>query len=228
MTIKQQGGVFGRHPTFSEIDVDGNAEISGDLTVSNKIIHQGDADTFLSFAANNTWSVTTQNEERLRIDSDGKFGFNTNSPDYNYQFFAEPEDIDILVLQNAVDNTVKSEAGISFLPGTSTSNPSARISALEYDPSDSRASLLFYTRGTNANDPSTERVRITHLGDVGINEDAPNYKLDVNGDFGFTPGSSVNPADNGDVVFELTNNTTLTIKAKGSDGVVRSGTINLS
>jgi hypothetical protein len=62
---------------------------------------------------------------------------------------------------------------------------------------------------------------------VGINESAPDYKLDVNGTFGFTPGSSVTPVDNGDVVFELTDNTTLTIKAKGSDGVVRSGTIIL-
>lgn len=63
---------------------------------------------------------------------------------------------------------------------------------------------------------------------VGINEVAPDYRLDVNGSFGFTPGSSVTPVDNGDVVFELTNNTTLTVKAKGSDGTVRSGTITLA
>jgi hypothetical protein len=72
-----------------------------------------------------------------------------------------------------------------------------------------------------------EVMRITSAGNVGINESAPDYKLDVNGTFGFTPGASVTPVDNGDVVFELTNNTTLTIKAKGSDGVVRSGTIVL-
>lgn len=63
---------------------------------------------------------------------------------------------------------------------------------------------------------------------LGINETSPNYRLDVNGAIGFKPGSSVTPVDNGDVVFELTNNTTLTVKAKGSDGVVRSGTITLS
>jgi hypothetical protein len=74
----------------------------------------------------------------------------------------------------------------------------------------------------------SELLRITSAGNVGINETAPDYKLDVNGTFGFTPGSSVTPVDNGDVVFELTNNTTLTIKAKGSDGVVRSGTITLA
>lgn len=44
----------------------------------------------------------------------------------------------------------------------------------------------------------------------------------------FRPGASQTPSNNGDVTFELTNNTTLTIKAKGSDGTVRSGTLTLS
>lgn len=44
----------------------------------------------------------------------------------------------------------------------------------------------------------------------------------------FRPGSSVTPSNNTDVVFELTSNTTFTIKAKGSDGTVRSGTVTLA
>jgi hypothetical protein len=63
---------------------------------------------------------------------------------------------------------------------------------------------------------------------VGIGEASPDYKLDVNGTFGFTPGSSVTPVDNGDVVFEATSNTSFKVKLKGSDGVVRSGTITLA
>jgi hypothetical protein len=74
----------------------------------------------------------------------------------------------------------------------------------------------------------TEKMRVNQSGNVGINETIPDYKLDVNGTFGFTPGASVTPVDNGDVVFELTNNTTLTVKAKGSDGVVRSATLTLA
>ena len=81
--------------------------------------------------------------------------------------------------------------------------------------------LQFFT-GVN------ERMRISSAGDVGINETAPDYKLDVNGTFGFTPGASVTPVDNGDVVFEATNNTTFTVKLKGSDGTVRTGTITLA
>jgi hypothetical protein len=42
------------------------------------------------------------------------------------------------------------------------------------------------------------------------------------------PAASVTPSLAGDTVFELTNDTTLTVKVKGSDGVVRSATLTLS
>jgi hypothetical protein len=43
-----------------------------------------------------------------------------------------------------------------------------------------------------------------------------------------TPGASVTPALNGEVTVQLTSNTQLTFKAKGSDGVVRSGSLTLA
>jgi len=42
------------------------------------------------------------------------------------------------------------------------------------------------------------------------------------------PAASATPANNGDVMFELTNNTQLKIKVKGSDGIVRSATLTLA
>jgi len=65
-------------------------------------------------------------------------------------------------------------------------------------------------------------------GKVGINVVNPQYALHASGTLGFSPGTSVTPIDNGDVVIEATNNTTLTFKLKGSDGVVRSGSITLT
>jgi len=41
-------------------------------------------------------------------------------------------------------------------------------------------------------------------------------------------GTAEELAVNGQVTFELTNNTTLTFKARGSDGTTRSGTVALS
>lgn len=91
--------------------------------------------------------------------------------------------------------------------------------------------LQAYDRDTSAYKDFFINNTITLIGStlrVGIGETAPDYKLDVNGPIGFTPGASVTPVDNGDVVFEATNNTTLTVKLKGSDGTVRSGTVTLS
>lgn len=50
----------------------------------------------------------------------------------------------------------------------------------------------------------------------------------LKGTLTIAPSSSVTPVNNGDVSFEFTSNTSLTIKAKGSDGTVRSGTITLA
>jgi hypothetical protein len=50
----------------------------------------------------------------------------------------------------------------------------------------------------------------------------------IGGDLTQNPSSSVTPTNNGELMVEATNNTTLTFKLKGSDGVVRSGTLTLS
>lgn len=42
------------------------------------------------------------------------------------------------------------------------------------------------------------------------------------------PAASATPANNGDLVFERTSNTNLTIKMKGTDGVVRSVVLALA
>lgn len=42
------------------------------------------------------------------------------------------------------------------------------------------------------------------------------------------PAASATPAGIGELVFQLTNNTTLVIKVKGSDGTVRSNTLTLT
>jgi hypothetical protein len=48
------------------------------------------------------------------------------------------------------------------------------------------------------------------------------------GNLVITPAVSATPANNGQMTFQLTNNTTLVIKVKGSDGVVRSTTLTLA
>ena len=55
-----------------------------------------------------------------------------------------------------------------------------------------------------------------------------NGAVNVDGDLIINPSSSKSPTSNGELLFEATNDTTITVKYKGSDGVVRSGTISLS
>ena len=98
-----------------------------------------------------------------------------------------------------------------------------------------KTALSMIFRTTN-----TERMSISAAGDIifqkefrvvgnaGIGITASNYRLNVNGSFGFKPGTSVTPVDNGDVVIEATNNTTLTFKLKGTDAVVRTTTLTLT
>jgi hypothetical protein len=51
----------------------------------------------------------------------------------------------------------------------------------------------------------------------------------TSGEFTFiSPGSSVTPANNGELMIQATSNTSLTFKYKGSDGTVRSGSITLA
>lgn len=50
MTIKQQGGIFGRNPSFNDVDVSGKIDLSGNMNVSdgNKVIVGNDADVQLA------------------------------------------------------------------------------------------------------------------------------------------------------------------------------------
>ena len=106
---------------------------------------------------------------------------------------------------------------------TTGTNASDMLTMTDGDNSSTRAILRL--RG---NAGAVEAMFAASNGNIGINTVAPAFKLDVEGAIKITPGTSVTPPDNGDVVIEFTNNTTLTFKGKGSDGTVRSATLTLT
>jgi hypothetical protein len=71
-------------------------------------------------------------------------------------------------------------------------------------------------------------------GNVGIGTTLPRTRLDVEGGLNVTGvstvglGSTSTPTSNSSFSFELTNNTTLTVRVRGTDGVVRTGIITLA
>jgi hypothetical protein len=172
----------------------------------------------------------TNSAERLRITSTGDVGIGTSSPaaDLHIAKTTNVNDGPRIRLHNTSTTIATNEtAGALEFYASDASAGGTGISGFIKNAFSNAGVASYLSFGTRTSGDATERLRIDSAGNVGIGESAPDYKLDVNGTFGFTPGASVTPADNGDVVFELTNNTTLTVKAKGSDGVVRSGTILL-
>lgn len=165
----------------------------------------GDLNTGMWSPAADTLAFSSNGSEVVRITSTARLGVGTNAP-------VQKLDVrggDLQVSRSAVG--VAADAAVNFGNGNTNYIYSGNSSNI----------MVFAVNGS-------ERMRISTAGRVGIAESAPDYQLDVNGAIGFTPGASVTPVDNGDVVFELTNNTTLTIKAKGSDGVVRSVALTLA
>jgi hypothetical protein len=75
MTIKQQGGIFGRNPTFNTITSDGNASIGGDIVLQggNKVYFDGGVDNYMDmFSA-----------DKIRIAVGGAASFKLENPPHN-------------------------------------------------------------------------------------------------------------------------------------------------
>ena len=54
------------------ISADTTLYVGGNLTITDKILHDGDTDTTIRFPANDTFTVETAGTERLRIHSNGR------------------------------------------------------------------------------------------------------------------------------------------------------------
>lgn len=167
----------------------------------------GDADTGMNWPAANTLAWSTGGLECMRLNSVG-LGIGTSSPGYK---------LDVSATGN-ISGQFKTSGSINalFLADAGTTPESLYIGTVGND--------FRVVTGSN------EIMRVTSAGKVGIGTGSPGYKLHVLGNFGIAPGvgTTVTPADNADLVIETTSNTTLTFKLKGSDGVVRTGTVALA
>lgn len=166
--------------------------------------------------SSDTIAFSTAGSERLRMTS-GNLGVGTSSPDRTLH-----------VASTSSLNTRLERVGSAGGAGIEFENTVGAFAVFGTPTGASTGAFVPTGSGVDLGSPSNQWGNAYFAGNVGINEATPDYRLDVNGPIGFTPGSSVTPVDNGDVVFELTSNTTLSIKARGSDGVVRVGTILLT
>ena len=141
-----------------DVTIGGSATVSGDLTISDKIVHSGDANTAIRFASADTVTIETAGSERVRVDSNGQLGIGVTSVDT------------ALHVKSANDTVAIIES-------------SDATSKLQIKDSDSTngASLAVTNETLNIQVNGSTRATIDSSGNAGIGSTSPHSELDVRG-----------------------------------------------
>ena len=140
--------------------------VVNNVSISDEIIHTGDTNTAIKFPANDTVTIETAGSERVRVDSSGNFGINTNNPTAELDVERATGTVEVML-----QSRDSSDCFVSF-----GDNGDSDIGQIRYAHSDN--SMRFTTN-------TGERLRITSAGSVGINQDNPHALLSL--------GAGVNP-----------------------------------
>ena len=160
LTFNSSSGALGA-PSFVGGTVSGSTgTFTGDVDIADKIIHTGDTNTAIRFPAADTFTIETAGSERVRVDSSGNFGINTNNPTAELDVERATGTVEV-----QLQSRDSSDCFVSF-----GDNGDSDIGQIRYAHSDN--SMRFTTN-------TGERLRITSAGLVGIGSDNPDVKLTV-------------------------------------------------
>jgi len=174
---------------------------SGDLTISDKIVHAGDTNTAIRFPAADTVTIETSGTERMRIDSSGNVGIGTSSP--SFPISVQKTQSDYTKLETLFDGSITGGGGESSLSlsvqgdalgayvssnlnwtndVSSQSNASRNSSFIKFGNATSGSRGIISFGGTGVGSTTqVESMRIDSSGNVGIGNVSPTSKLDVTG-----------------------------------------------
>ena len=136
---------------------------TGDVDIADKIIHTGDTNTAIRFPSADTITFETAGSEALRIDSSSRTLIATTDvgrSGANELTIGSASGDNGLTIRSGDD----SEGNIYFSDGSSGGNEESR-GIVRFDHADD--SFKFFT--ANGNNFSTERLRLTNTGRLGIN-----------------------------------------------------------
>jgi hypothetical protein len=176
--------------------------------------------TGLYMPAANVLSVSTSGSERLRVTATGNVGIGTSAPTDPLHVVGNARATTLL--GNLDASYIKGNLAADFIltgGGTFAANglSSAVFPPFTFD-TDTQSGLFLPSTGTvGVATAGVERARVTNTGN-----------LEITGTLFQIPASSVTPATNGQLAFEVTNNTTVTMKLRGTDGIVRSYQITVA
>ena len=195
---------------------------TGNVTIPDSIIHNGDTNTKIRFPEADHISMETGGYERARIKGNGNIGIGTNDPNNRLHVYGGQ-----LKAQTSTDDT---NTNVDLLRAQCGSTGNALFSVRAADAADNNSD---WDIKTNANEElsftiggATEKLRITSAGLVGIGTSVPASRLDVRdtSGLGIISRSASTQATDGNKALKVRNNSTtdtFSVSYKGLTEIAR-------
>ena len=169
--------------TFSNnVAMSANLDVSGDLTVADKIVHLNDTNTNIRFPAADTVTVETNGVERLRVDSSGNVGIGISNPLAKLDVYQPSAVVGLASARFGVNAGGGSPASLSGLTTYWNLSDGLAESSLVYG----NSPYSFMTFGKHDGTSYSETMRINADGNVGIGTSDPTEKLHISGNIRVT------------------------------------------
>ena len=158
-------------------NITGIITATGDFSIADKIVHTGDTDTAIRFPAANVVTIESGGSEAFRVHSDGKIGIGTAVPSELFTVYSPINGVTASIEANTT--RAYDSATLKFLGGNLSTN------TLQFgDATVADVGKIVYNHDGNSlafTVNSSERLRITSSGSVGIGTDNPSVNLQVKG-----------------------------------------------
>lgn len=157
MTIKQNGGVFGRNPTFNDVTIEGQLTFDGDIDINSDLKIEGDL---------------VVDTDTLVVDATGnRVGIGTASPNASGSLHVLRSGPSIISSAIANSGAIL-ESGTASV-GFNLITPNNQAGYINFgDPEDSNAGRILYSHSSNSmqfgTNDSTIRATITSGGDLSL------------------------------------------------------------